>query len=100
PSPRRSTRFPYTTLFRSELDHEGTHPLGVDLANLHVPERPHEVVAHSPAVCEHGPLPAQFAALAGLGRDALQPPLGVLAEGHVPDRKSTRLNSSHVKISY
>src|SRR5690606_42038430 len=33
-------------------------------------------------------------------RDHQQPALAALAEGIARDRKSTRLNSSHVKISY
>src|SRR5436309_9361639 len=39
----------------------------------------------------------------GQGADRLPPqrrPLGLLRPGAHPDRKSTRLNSSHVKISY
>src|SRR3712207_7168787 len=77
--PPRSTLFPYTTLFRS--DHEAVVPLPVRGGD---PE-PQLVV----------PLREQ---LRGLGRgeqpgDAQE----VLLLG---DRKSTRLNSSHVNISY
>src|SRR5256885_10920223 len=71
--PPRSTLFPYTTLFRSEQD-DG---IGLDGAPpRHVAGRR---IAHRRA-----------ALLAGLG---------VLAE-HRADRKSTRLNSSHLVISY
>src|SRR5438874_3756222 len=55
--PPRSTLFPYTTLFRSEVQHGET-------------------------------------ASAGRGMDELGQPVRHL------DRKSTRLNSSHVEISY
>src|SRR5438874_5690152 len=61
--PPRSTLFPYTTLFRSELDQRP------------VPE---------PRPADPGPRrhPARR------------------RRGHARDRKSTRLNSSHVEISY
>src|SRR5438874_5921756 len=77
PPPPRSTLFPYTTLFRSPLVQEravvgGVHPL---------------------------PVEERVAQPVGDGR-----PGGVHAGGeeHVRgvDRKSTRLNSSHVEISY
>src|SRR3712207_7854519 len=69
--PPRSTLFPYTTLFRSELLHLG----------------------------EHRRLRHHLAAVGGVGR-VLVPQLGdqELEEG--VDRKSTRLNSSHANISY
>src|SRR5690625_6473103 len=85
PRPPGSTLFPYTTLFRSGMD---------VIAKVLGPERspiqqaldfganavaiPHvESVEHARTVCGY----AKF------------PPLG-------EDRKSTRLNSSHVAISY
>src|SRR5690349_23695895 len=66
--PPRSTLFPYTTLFRSE-----------------VPEGDHD------RRC------ARQDAAAGL-RDGAR--AHVLSGRRVRDRKSTRLNSSHVEISY
>src|SRR3712207_8524942 len=81
--PPRSTLFPYTTLFRSPLD---------DVHALH----------HDPVGARDG-----FEDDAGLA--------GILARQHLhlvalldvqavlpdlADRKSTRLNSSHAKISY
>src|SRR5690349_23528563 len=68
--PPRSTLFPYTTLFRSELvgisvDSTWCHAAFAKDRNLHFP------------------LLADF-----------EP------KGAVSDRKSTRLNSSHVEISY
>src|SRR3712207_7787107 len=76
--PPRSTLFPYTTLFRSggpargALRAAGSSPGGVELG----------------AVGRH---PVRGAALQRV-RDH-RPVLG-------PDRKSTRLNSSHANISY
>src|SRR5690349_22548603 len=74
--PPRSTLFPYTTLFRS--DHEADRDHRVD----EEPVRPLEV---------HGDLgvPLRIAALADVAGRRLH-----------GDRKSTRLNSSHVEISY
>src|SRR5256885_15640715 len=96
--PPRSTLFPYTTLFRSELGRL-TVRLAADSAqareaqgestqrfNAHVQER--------------------FEALAQTTRSTLdslkndiQQQLGGLAQSS-QDRKSTRLNSSHLVISY
>src|SRR5690242_20921846 len=72
--PPRSTLFPYTTLFRSVgqrgVDVEG---LAGDLAALGLRKR--------------------------LERAHVVQAVGQLDEDH-PDRKSTRLNSSHMSISY
>src|SRR3989442_3943591 len=85
--PPRSTLFPYTTLFRSAL---------AGLADQ---------VAHGPGAAAHGKAPfpevqqrvggatpAQLVVEAGQG--------DVVALAGQLDRKSTRLNSSHVRISY
>src|SRR5690349_22699298 len=69
--PPRSTLFPYTTLFRSIAGETGRK-------DLH-----HRYVQHLLAVA---PLDEQVRALAAMYG--------------VKDRKSTRLNSSHVEISY
>src|SRR5690554_7148510 len=71
--PPRSTLFPYTTLFRSA-------PLKVPTVGTHV---------------IFGVTVMAFAqsSFAGGGKDCTQ----MLKS---PDRKSTRLNSSHVRISY
>src|SRR5256885_12759663 len=74
--PPRSTLFPYTTLFRS----------GADVARL--PEVRH--VDARPALAQYVLDPGEVA-----GDVADVPP------GRLPgDRKSTRLNSSHLVISY
>src|SRR5438874_3940033 len=87
--PPRSTLFPYTTLFRSRAAdrrpdrgraaHGGGVPQGRGSACPHGPARPRHQGGE------------QGAAAAGEGRE-LRPALR--------DRKSTRLNSSHVEISY
>src|SRR3712207_7612761 len=83
--PPRSTLFPYTTLFRSDVagvvdgsdQDEGRGRRGEE---PHLPEDlVHEVVGE-----REGDRPRVEPAQLGLG----------------PDRKSTRLNSSHANISY
>src|SRR5256885_4838784 len=94
--PPRSTLFPYTTLFRSQEREKGT---------VHQ-ERPHTV-----RPCGHigGPqATAHRADVPRPGRGHTQRdrtgPVGPPAEVDVVelgrDRKSTRLNSSHLVISY
>src|SRR3712207_8124678 len=87
--PPRSTLFPYTTLFRSDLlavdDRPERHLFGVGVADRQVRrtlgERLHVVVGDA--------LVHQVAA-------HRQADLALVEE----DRKSTRLNSSHANISY
>src|SRR5438477_8456728 len=76
PPPPRSTLFPYTTLFRSEVHQAGAADQAHDRgdAGLDPPE-------------EDAPGSAGF--LVGHVRPSL-----------TVDRKSTRLNSSHMSISY
>src|SRR5690348_17786224 len=76
PRPPRSTLFPYTTLFRSDLAVQGDAPP----QRLDVPA--HDVEADTAA---------------GEIADAIR---GREAGGEEEDRKSTRLNSSHPSISY
>src|SRR5690606_41493535 len=92
PRPPRSTLFPYTTLFRS-----AHRRVGLD----------RDVDEHDP---EEHPRPAAgdeldaALSLVAEARGARPGPLddggGVDAAPAPEDRKSTRLNSSHVKISY
>src|SRR5690349_22573218 len=72
--PPRSTLFPYTTLFRS---------YGLQPARTHA--------AALGALAHHADCAGEFTALSG-------GPAG--SHGGASDRKSTRLNSSHVEISY
>src|SRR3989442_10765529 len=79
--PPRSTLFPYTTLFRSRGPFQGWQ----DPARLH---------AGFPAGRRIVPPSAERGR-----RDSDHHP-SRRSEGAVLDRKSTRLNSSHVRISY
>src|SRR5690606_41995369 len=84
-----SALFPYTTLFRSGLDRLGGERTGleeacrpqpfIDAHPVHVPACPCVRREHFQLTCLHNQ--------GGLCKQ-------------VKDRKSTRLNSSHVKISY
>src|SRR5256885_9858716 len=91
--PPRSTLFPYTTLFRShEKIKQGEADMADTLARLgELPEFNGSAVAMG--FCYGGP----YAILAPkrLGYTA-----GVSCHGTQIDRKSTRLNSSHLVISY
>src|SRR3712207_6970796 len=85
--PPRSTLFPYTTLFRSTL---GVRDFSVTCARTGRaartgPVRAAVVIALLADLVEHG--------LEGFGGL-------LLPTGSIPDRKSTRLNSSHANISY
>src|SRR5256885_7663102 len=79
--PPRSTLFPYTTLFRSELD------VGARRVEVGV-------------VWHHFPRAADDAEQDLLGRPSLVGGDHVLERKERLDRKSTRLNSSHLVISY
>src|SRR5690242_20882725 len=86
--PPRSTLFPYTTLFRSEVElGEGFRDSFVDAAG--------QVDDHGAAAPSGG---GQDRA-DGLRRDG-DGVAAVPAEDAQRDRKSTRLNSSHMSISY
>src|SRR5690606_41447259 len=95
PPPPRSTLFPYTTLFRSletgaESGPEPAQP-GSGYDSAVAPRGAQEPRRRGRGAVPAGP--------ARSGRERLDQ-----GEGAVParpeDRKSTRLNSSHVKISY
>src|SRR5690349_22028016 len=83
PRPPRSTLFPYTTLFRSALRGQG----GGGSGQAGAARRGRGQRREDPQVA-----------------GALRMPLDAQRERPVPvldeDRKSTRLNSSHVEISY
>src|SRR5438874_4000133 len=82
--PPRSTLFPYTTLFRSQrvvVDDDGTGGRGRS-----VPLRGELAPSGSPA--------------GGAGRAAREGGPRARSLQPLEDRKSTRLNSSHVEISY
>src|SRR2546426_4216351 len=81
--PPRSTLFPYTTLFRSRLEPS---------------DREHEPI-HRGGGAEVQRALAQQDARAARGAGGL-PHVGLPVAARVADRKSTRLNSSHLVISY
>src|SRR3712207_6874981 len=93
--PPRSTLFPYTTLFRSLADHlarlpDQVHALAVVSQDGHRARMADDLALDLLAVV------VVHEALDADGRD---PPAPDLLAPH-PDRKSTRLNSSHANISY
>src|SRR5260221_9719286 len=85
--PPRSTLFPYTTLFRSML--RGFVELAEDVLDL--PVRIGTSAGFAESLLEKMPqlMGPEFATVTGL-----------VLHGDRRDRKSTRLNSSHVRISY
>src|SRR5207249_11299640 len=84
--PPPSTLFPYTTLFRSDL--------GTELQ-----ERPVALVGLDDQPLPRVPCRAG-ADLVQLAADDERRPQAALHQDESQDRKSTRLNSSHVSISY
>src|SRR5256885_9372327 len=74
--PPRSTLFPYTTLFRSSLENVAN---GVCCLRRHPAHLTHRLLA---------------------GCDRPSRAVDVVAKASERDRKSTRLNSSHLVISY
>src|SRR5690606_40555050 len=92
----KSSRFPYTTLFRSiEIRIPGKAELA-DVVLVDLRERAVALLAVG------APMGEPVLAAVFLGEDALLIDVGKapLRAGRRGDRKSTRLNSSHVKISY
>src|SRR5690554_7751819 len=83
--PPRSTLFPYTTLFRSPVQREADVAVGVCHAAF-VAELGEKFARALVVVAQQQVFPARGRGIARLDR--------------LQDRKSTRLNSSHVRISY
>src|SRR3712207_7927547 len=94
--PPRSTLFPYTTLFRSETDALREEIRDCVTASLGRALRPERVL-----FADDLPKTRNAKVLRRLVRSAYlwQEP-GDLSSLENPDRKSTRLNSSHANISY
>src|SRR5690554_7686770 len=83
PRPPRSTLFPYTTLFRSAADGDATEA--------------------GPVIAPLSPNQARALGLSAnpvVGKRDLQGRIDRFRPRVAEDRKSTRLNSSHVRISY
>src|SRR3712207_9404616 len=96
--PPRSTLFPYTTLFRSHDVEDAGRAHGLEVAFQCIRGRHHR--GRAEMVRAMGEEKIEYARADGLqlfeGRHRLRP-------AHIdvdPDRKSTRLNSSHANISY
>src|SRR5205807_3177318 len=91
--PPRSTLFPYTTLFRSLL--RGKRVGSAWIAPRHVPEilGPYDAVVFAFRLGLEQRLVELSELRAGIGRQ-------LDVRGQLEDRKSTRLNSSHLVISY
>src|SRR5690606_42046702 len=94
PSPPASTRFPYTTLFRSRAKAgEGPVTLAVvTVSDTRTPENDANRQYIEQRMTELGHRVAAYRLI----KDEPAQVAAALDE----DRKSTRLNSSHVKISY
>src|SRR5207302_8740467 len=98
PRPPRSTLFPYTTLFRSETPMmllSTALEMFLQHVRVHSPDKPRTAQRYS-AVLDH--------VTRILGRKTF---VEAITRADIDDykavrrdRKSTRLNSSHVKISY
>src|SRR5207302_11076748 len=94
--PPRSTLFPYTTLFRSSTSSETTKWVST------IPSRGagNSAIWHLLGLAPHRGR-SEGSCKSQSHRHAYDRPPIVAARGlPAPDRKSTRLNSSHVKISY
>src|SRR5256885_9765864 len=85
--PPRSTLFPYTTLFRSLASHRSSS--GSGRVRFKVPIIRERLVVWAQQGAMLGPNPDRVNALMEPNRNRPR-----------PDRKSTRLNSSHLVISY
>src|SRR5690606_41473548 len=87
PRARRATRFPYTTLFRSAWEAGVTSDAALPARDEFVTQ-----VTSGPAELVVG--------IRTPARQRILPAARRVGEPDSLDRKSTRLNSSHVKISY
>src|SRR5256885_11901916 len=95
--PPRSTLFPYTTLFRSEYPDLQLDHFEVALARRAIGTIPG--FRHIPPACTSR-YPFLGHAQCLVIRKRAQHALPLLESGGGGDRKSTRLNSSHLVISY
>src|SRR5437868_7203403 len=89
--PPRPTLFPYTTLFRSTADVYGTGQSEEFLGTVFKGRRAKAIIA------------TKFGMKMGDGKEGARPQYvrqALDARHTAEDRKSTRLNSSHVSISY
>src|SRR5438874_10733615 len=95
--PPRSTLFPYTTLFRSMGYRLRELPDVLGHWSFVLCERRSSILYKGQRTNDQGPTQMKFFAL----RQTRESARGTLVPAAAPgDRKSTRLNSSHVEISY
>src|SRR5204863_8039721 len=94
PLPLRSTPFPYTTLFRSLQSRVDRLDRQADRA--HQQRKTHHAAGKRGA----GPAEREYDAEIGEERADEAAPSKTDQQQVAGDRKSTRLNSSHVEISY
>src|SRR2546430_11483651 len=92
--PPRSTLFPYTTLFRSAWHDEDRRSVPRE-ARVQTSERMFRELPPSPSSLPGLDLTPVYRAIGGSAAGAAPGP-----DQPRPDRKSTRLNSSHSQISY
>src|SRR5256885_4461096 len=95
--PPRSTLFPYTTLFRSLLEREQSH-VADSAPTCHLDRTWRDI---DPDDAPSAPLQFQGSsprAQTGIQHPSARPPECATLDRR--DRKSTRLNSSHLVISY
>src|SRR5690606_41227371 len=97
--PPRSPLYPYTTLFRSEDVFDTEHGRRVDRLALEDALDQLAVLGQAEDLRQRPGRRVGLEALHG-PRAQHQHAMRGLAAGRLLDRKSTRLNSSHVKISY
>src|SRR5690606_40421207 len=98
--PPRSTAFPYTTLFRSTFAVDVFGRDVRDLGSIHVPKDV-RIIYKTDANTNEFRLLYKGVDVTGAKLSTPQDVYQARRAGHQTlDRKSTRLNSSHVKISY
>src|SRR3712207_8867568 len=91
--PPRPTLFPYTTLFRSELDKYIVMAKMGEALSL-------AALKHTVGMPDAAELPLADEVLPEPPEGELPPLAEFLRTASAEDRKSTRLNSSHANISY
>src|SRR5256885_10067713 len=95
--PRSSTLFPYPTLFRSRvLTDADDEPLDPEAVTEHVLAR----FWWLPGARTDSIVESLETTIGDLRPEVVAPAHGCVLRGRATDRKSTRLNSSHLVISY
>src|SRR3712207_7607462 len=86
--PPRSTLFPYTTLFRSMLNHE--HRILTNIYDIDI----------APMIGDYTVFDIETTGFSRFNDRIIEIGATRYRDGELIDRKSTRLNSSHANISY